>query len=168
MGHSAGGLFTQILLDHGYGAAGVVIDSTPAEGIRVTPVSQIRSLFPFLKNPANRHKAAAFQKPAAGSPLPLRLVRRLLREEPPGRTCGLNGGGHSRGGEWEERGAGGFGSGRGSERRWGVLDFVPALFGRPRSFGGEARNQRLPPRPQGRHRSGLGRRLVAALPGALR
>ena len=31
MGHSAGGLFTQILLDHGYGAAGVVIDSAPAE-----------------------------------------------------------------------------------------------------------------------------------------
>src|SRR3712207_6887649 len=27
MGHSAGGLFTQILLDHGYGAAGVAIDS---------------------------------------------------------------------------------------------------------------------------------------------
>src|SRR5215212_2920242 len=33
MGHSAGGLFTQILLDHGYGAVGVVIDSAPAEGV---------------------------------------------------------------------------------------------------------------------------------------
>src|SRR5687767_6719894 len=60
MGHSAGGLFTQILLDHGYGAAGVAIDSVPAEGVRVTPVSQIRSLFPILKNPANRHKAVGF------------------------------------------------------------------------------------------------------------
>src|SRR5215207_9566435 len=48
MGHSAGGLFCQILLDHGYGAAGVAIDSAPAEGIRVSPVSQIRALFPFL------------------------------------------------------------------------------------------------------------------------
>src|SRR5215211_7963429 len=48
MGHSAGGLLTQILLDHGYGAAGVVIDSVPAEGVKVVPVSQIRSLFPFL------------------------------------------------------------------------------------------------------------------------
>src|SRR5215218_5681175 len=57
MGHSAGGLFTQILLDHGYGAAGVAIDSAPAEGVRVTPVSQIRSLFPILRNPANRHRA---------------------------------------------------------------------------------------------------------------
>jgi pimeloyl-ACP methyl ester carboxylesterase len=60
MGHSAGGLLTQILLDHGYGAAGVAIDSVPAEGVRVVPVSQIRSLFPILKNPANRHKAVGF------------------------------------------------------------------------------------------------------------
>jgi pimeloyl-ACP methyl ester carboxylesterase len=62
MGHSAGGLFTQILLDHGYGAAGVVIDSAPAEGVRVTPIAQIRALFPVLKNPANRHKAVGFTK----------------------------------------------------------------------------------------------------------
>jgi pimeloyl-ACP methyl ester carboxylesterase len=62
MGHSAGGLFTQILLDHGYGAAGVVIDSAPAEGVRVTPIAQIRALFPFLKNPANRHRAVGFTK----------------------------------------------------------------------------------------------------------
>src|SRR5918992_4315971 len=60
MGHSAGGLFTQILLDHGYGAAGVAIDSAPAEGVLVTPVSQIRVFFPILKNPANRHKAVGF------------------------------------------------------------------------------------------------------------
>jgi pimeloyl-ACP methyl ester carboxylesterase len=60
MGHSAGGLFTQILLDHGYGAAGVAIDSAPAEGVIVTPVSQIRSLFPVLRNPANRMRAVPF------------------------------------------------------------------------------------------------------------
>lgn len=60
IGHSAGGLMTQVLLDHGYGAAGVAIDSVPAEGIRVAPVSQIRSLFPILKNPANRHKTVGF------------------------------------------------------------------------------------------------------------
>ena len=62
MDHSMGGLIVQILPDHGYGAAGVVIDSAPAEGIRVTPVAQIRSLFPFLKNPANRHRAVGFTK----------------------------------------------------------------------------------------------------------
>jgi pimeloyl-ACP methyl ester carboxylesterase len=60
MGHSAGGLFTQILIEHGYGAAGVAIDSAPAEGVRVTPVSQIRSLFPVLRNPANRMRAVPF------------------------------------------------------------------------------------------------------------
>jgi pimeloyl-ACP methyl ester carboxylesterase len=60
IGHSAGGVLTQILLDHGYGAAGVAIDSVPAEGIKVVPVSQIRSLFPILKNPANRHKPVGF------------------------------------------------------------------------------------------------------------
>src|SRR5215208_2594122 len=62
MGHSAGGLFTQILLDHGYGAAGVAIDSAPAEGVRVTPLSQIRVFFPILRNPANRHRAVGFTK----------------------------------------------------------------------------------------------------------
>src|SRR5918997_5540560 len=46
MGHSAGGLFTQILLDHGYGAAGVAIDSAPAEGVGEPPVAKIRPLFP--------------------------------------------------------------------------------------------------------------------------
>jgi pimeloyl-ACP methyl ester carboxylesterase len=60
MGHSMGGLLTQILLDHGYGAAGVAIDSVPAEGIKVVPVSQIRSVFPVLRNPANRMKAVGF------------------------------------------------------------------------------------------------------------
>src|SRR5215208_3207260 len=32
MGHSMGGLLTQILLEHGYGAAGVAIDSVPGPG----------------------------------------------------------------------------------------------------------------------------------------
>ncbi len=56
-GHSAGGAFTQILLDHGYGAAGVAINSAPTEGVQVVPATQIKSTFPVLKNPANHHKA---------------------------------------------------------------------------------------------------------------
>ena len=60
IGHSAGGTFVQLLLDHGFGAAGVAINSAPTEGVRVTPPSQIKSLFPALKNPANRHRAVAF------------------------------------------------------------------------------------------------------------
>ena len=57
MGHSAGGAFTQILLDHGYGAAGVAMNSAPTEGVPVVPLSQIKASFPVLKNPANRHRA---------------------------------------------------------------------------------------------------------------
>jgi pimeloyl-ACP methyl ester carboxylesterase len=60
IGHSAGGAFTQILLDHGCGVAGVAICSAPTEGVRATPLSQVRSTFPALKNPANRHKAVGF------------------------------------------------------------------------------------------------------------
>lgn len=57
MGHSAGGVFVQLLLDKGYGAAGVAINSAPTEGVAVLPLSQIKSAFPVLKNPANRHRA---------------------------------------------------------------------------------------------------------------
>jgi pimeloyl-ACP methyl ester carboxylesterase len=60
IGHSAGGTFVQLLLDRGFGAAGVAINSAPTEGVRVTPPSQIKSLFPVLKNPANRHRAVGF------------------------------------------------------------------------------------------------------------
>ena len=57
MGHSAGGVFTQLLLDKGYGAAGVAINSAPTEGVKVLPLSQARAAWPVLKNPANRHRA---------------------------------------------------------------------------------------------------------------
>ena len=59
IGHSAGGCFVQILLDHGFGAVGVVINSAPTEGVRVAPLTQLRASFPVLKNPANRHRAVA-------------------------------------------------------------------------------------------------------------
>jgi pimeloyl-ACP methyl ester carboxylesterase len=60
MGHSFGGALVQILLDRGYGAVGVAIDSVPTEGIRVLPKSQIKATFPVLGNPANRHRAVPF------------------------------------------------------------------------------------------------------------
>jgi pimeloyl-ACP methyl ester carboxylesterase len=60
MGHSFGGALTQLLLARGLGAAGVAIDSAPPEGVRVNPPSQIKSLFPILANPANRHRAVGF------------------------------------------------------------------------------------------------------------
>ncbi|WP_406460457.1 alpha/beta hydrolase [Streptomyces sp. NBC_00111] len=60
MGHSAGGVFTQILLDHGYGAAGVAMNSAPTEGVATIPLSQLKATFPVLKKPANRHRAVGF------------------------------------------------------------------------------------------------------------
>jgi pimeloyl-ACP methyl ester carboxylesterase len=60
MGHSAGGAFTQVVMDHGYGCVGVVLNSAPPEGIRTTPWTQLHSVFPVLKNPLNHHRAVGF------------------------------------------------------------------------------------------------------------
>ena len=57
MGHSFGGLFTQMLLDRGLGAAGVAIDPAPVKGILTLPLSTLRVALPVLSNPANNHRA---------------------------------------------------------------------------------------------------------------
>jgi alpha-beta hydrolase superfamily lysophospholipase len=59
MGHSFGGAFTEILLDRGLGAAGVGIDAAAVRGITKLPLSTLRSGFPILKSPLNRHHAVA-------------------------------------------------------------------------------------------------------------
>jgi pimeloyl-ACP methyl ester carboxylesterase len=48
VGHSFGGLFTQILLDRGLGAAGVAIDSAPPRGVWPFELSAFRALGPAL------------------------------------------------------------------------------------------------------------------------
>ncbi|MBL0937753.1 MAG: alpha/beta hydrolase [Gemmatimonadaceae bacterium] len=60
MGHSAGGVMVQLLLDKGLGACGVAMNSAPTEGVVVVPLTQLKSTFPVLKNPANRNKAVGF------------------------------------------------------------------------------------------------------------
>ena len=57
MGHSFGGALVQILLDRGLGAAGVAIDSVPAKGVLLLPITTIRATLPVLVNPTNWHKA---------------------------------------------------------------------------------------------------------------
>jgi pimeloyl-ACP methyl ester carboxylesterase len=59
MGHSFGGAFTEILLDRGLGAAGVAIDAAGVRGITKLPFSTLKSGFPVLKSPANKHRAVA-------------------------------------------------------------------------------------------------------------
>lgn len=59
MGHSFGGLMTQILLDRGLGAAGVAIASAPVKGVLLLPFSTLKSSFHILRNPLNNHRATA-------------------------------------------------------------------------------------------------------------
>ena len=59
VGHSFGGLITQILLDRGLGAAGVAIAPAPVKGIMFLPFSTLKVSFPALSNPANLHRAMA-------------------------------------------------------------------------------------------------------------
>jgi pimeloyl-ACP methyl ester carboxylesterase len=59
IGHSFGALITQVLLDEGFGSAGVSIDSAPIKGVYRLPLSALKSSLPGLKNPANRHRAVA-------------------------------------------------------------------------------------------------------------
>lgn len=54
VGHCGGGAVVQVLLDRGYGAAGVTLSSAPTAGVSRAPLSQLRAIFPALKNPARR------------------------------------------------------------------------------------------------------------------
>jgi hypothetical protein len=56
MGHSFGGLITELLLDRGLGAAGVAISPAPVKGVLRLPPGQLRATFPVLSNPANRKR----------------------------------------------------------------------------------------------------------------
>jgi len=57
IGHSFGGLMTQILAGRGVAAVSVAIDPAPFRGVLPLPISALRSALPVLKNPANRHRA---------------------------------------------------------------------------------------------------------------
>jgi pimeloyl-ACP methyl ester carboxylesterase len=57
IGHSFGGLLTQILAGRGRSAASVAIDAAPFRGVLPLPVSSLRAASPVLGNPANRSRA---------------------------------------------------------------------------------------------------------------
>jgi pimeloyl-ACP methyl ester carboxylesterase len=59
MGHSFGGLFVQLLVDRGLGAAGVLVASAQSAGVAVLPLSTIRAGFPVLGNPFTYNAAVA-------------------------------------------------------------------------------------------------------------
>src|SRR5204863_1400183 len=57
IGHSFGGLLTQILAGRGLAAASVAISPAPFRGVLPLPVSALRSASVALKNPANWNRA---------------------------------------------------------------------------------------------------------------
>jgi pimeloyl-ACP methyl ester carboxylesterase len=57
IGHSFGGLLTQILAGRGLSAASVAIDPAPFRGVLPLPISALKSAAPVLSNPANRNRA---------------------------------------------------------------------------------------------------------------
>jgi pimeloyl-ACP methyl ester carboxylesterase len=57
VGHSFGGLLTEILAGRGLAAVSVAIAPAPFRGVLPLPISALRAASPALKNPANAHKA---------------------------------------------------------------------------------------------------------------
>ncbi len=62
IGHSYGGMTTQLLLAGGRGAAGVALNSVPPEGIHVSPPSQAKATKKILLHPSTRHEAVGFSE----------------------------------------------------------------------------------------------------------
>jgi non-heme chloroperoxidase len=59
VGHSFGGVITQMLAGKGLAAAAVAIDPAPFRGVLPLPFSSLKSAAPVLANPANYGKAIA-------------------------------------------------------------------------------------------------------------
>jgi non-heme chloroperoxidase len=57
IGHSFGGLLTEILAGRGLAAASVAISPAPFRGVLPLPISALRSSSAVLRNPANRNRA---------------------------------------------------------------------------------------------------------------
>jgi len=58
IGHSFGGLFAQLLLDRGLGAAGVTLGTGAPKGVLRLPLSTLRAAWPALGKPTNLKKEA--------------------------------------------------------------------------------------------------------------
>ncbi|BDU06763.1 alpha/beta hydrolase [Nocardia cyriacigeorgica] len=59
IGHSFGGLLTQILAGRGLSVASVAIDAAPFRGVLPLPISSLRAAAPVLGNPVNRSRAVS-------------------------------------------------------------------------------------------------------------
>jgi non-heme chloroperoxidase len=59
IGHSFGGLLSQVILARGIASAGIAIDPAPMKGVWQLPFSALRASFPVLGNPFNLKKAVS-------------------------------------------------------------------------------------------------------------
>jgi pimeloyl-ACP methyl ester carboxylesterase len=59
IGYGFGGLIAQVLLDRGWGAAGVAIASAPVRGIARLPLSMLKLAFSVLGNSFNSHETTS-------------------------------------------------------------------------------------------------------------
>lgn len=62
MGHSFGGIFTQMLLDRGLGIAGVGVEPGQPAGVMSLPFSTLKTGLPILSNPFKRKGAKPLSK----------------------------------------------------------------------------------------------------------
>lgn len=62
IGHSFGGLLTEIVAGRGHAAASVPISPAPARGVLPLPPAQLKSSFPVLGNPLNFGRAVTLTK----------------------------------------------------------------------------------------------------------
>jgi pimeloyl-ACP methyl ester carboxylesterase len=59
IGHSFGGLITQMLIDRGLGSAGILVDSAQTAGVPVLPFVTIRATLPILGNPFSYNRTTS-------------------------------------------------------------------------------------------------------------
>jgi len=62
MGHSFGGIFTQMLLNRGLGIAAVAVQPGNTAGVKALPLSTLRTGTPVLSNPFRKNKATPISK----------------------------------------------------------------------------------------------------------
>jgi len=70
IGHSFGGLLTQILAGRGAATVSVAIDPAPFRGVLPLPLSALKSAAPVIGNPANRGAPSRSAMTSSGLPSP--------------------------------------------------------------------------------------------------
>ena len=79
IGHSFGGLVTQILLDRGLGAAGVGVSASPFKGIVALSPSTLRVVMPALRNPFGKGRTVMLTPSSSTTPSRTRWTPRRRR-----------------------------------------------------------------------------------------